>query len=78
MTEQTELDGRIAALRLLLGMIIAHLDDARIIDMGIVEADMRKLMNVSHTTPKAYEDIARIFGIAEELAESWSSRLSEQ
>lgn len=73
---QIPLEDRIDALHVVLGNLIAHLDDSGLVDRQILEHDVLVQLDVLESSNRALEDVRAMFGTADEIRRLWERKRS--
>lgn len=67
----TELEQRLGAQRLLMAMLIAHLQDNGLIDKEVLEADCLATQDLAELGEHAQQDIEEVFHLADLKLGEW-------
>lgn len=73
----TVLEDRLYAIHVLMGQLIAHLDDNGLIDRPVLEGDTMVVLGLDDTANRAIEDMRTIFRTADTLKRSWERQRNE-
>lgn len=66
------LEHRLGAMRTLLGMLIAHLDDNGLIDRAVLQADLAVALDQIEQPDRVASDVAHVFRIADVMLDGWT------
>ncbi len=76
-TRVTPLEDRLAAMRLLLSSLVAHLEDNGLIDRDLLERDLWMTARVGRLHESAEEDLRHVFAGADAQLDVWQRQRDE-